>query len=199
MPGRVAVAIALAGLVVLCLAAFPVGPYPVPPGTVLAVMLHGLGLGGPDWPETARLVLLDVRGPRMAGALPAGGALAAAGAAFQNLVRNPLVSPGVLGVSAGAGFGAVLGILLDAGGLLNQGLAFGFGLAATLMTAACVGISGIVGWVGLRVQHRVRLPVGPGFALALGRRAFRGTLDEPSPLPGRAAAGGTGPAPCPGR
>ena len=42
-----------------------------------------------------------------------GGALAAAGAAYQGLFRNPLVSPDILGVSAGAGLGAVLGIFLS--------------------------------------------------------------------------------------
>ena len=36
-------------------------------------------------------------------------------------------------------------------------------LAATLMTATCVSISGIVGWVGLLIPHIVRMLVGPGF------------------------------------
>ena len=58
-----------------------------------------------------------------------GAALAAAGASYQTLFRNPLVSPDILGVSAGAGFGAVLGILLSLPVLAIQGLGFGTGLA----------------------------------------------------------------------
>ncbi|HXF53366.1 MAG TPA: iron ABC transporter permease, partial [Hyphomicrobiaceae bacterium] len=58
-----------------------------------------------------------------------GAALAAAGAAYQGLFRNPLVSPDILGVSTGAGLGAVLGIFLSlpVGGI--QLSAFAMGLA----------------------------------------------------------------------
>ena len=59
-----------------------------------------------------------------------GAALAASGAAYQGLFRNPLVSPDILGVSAGAAFGAVLGIFLSLDVWAIQGLAFVFGLAA---------------------------------------------------------------------
>ena len=46
----------------------------------------------------------------MGAAILVGAALAAAGASYQALFRNPLASPGILGVSAGAGLGAVTGI-----------------------------------------------------------------------------------------
>jgi iron complex transport system permease protein len=59
-----------------------------------------------------------------------GAALAAAGAAYQNLFRNPLVSPDILGVSAGAAVGAVLGIFFSLNAVLIQSLAFAFGLGA---------------------------------------------------------------------
>lgn len=75
-------------------------------------------------------VLLQIRGPRVLGALLVGAALASAGAAYQNLFRNPLVSPDILGVSAGAAVGAVLGIVLSLGAALVQGMAFVGGLAA---------------------------------------------------------------------
>ena len=57
-----------------------------------------------------------------------GAALAAAGAAYQGLFRNPLVSPDILGVSAGAGLGAVLGIFLSLPVIGIQLLAFVVGL-----------------------------------------------------------------------
>ena len=61
--------------------------------------------------ETAGIVLLQVRFPRLLAAMLVGGGLALAGAAYQGLFNNPMVSPDILGASAGAGFGAALGIL----------------------------------------------------------------------------------------
>jgi len=62
-----------------------------------------------------------------------GAALAAAGAAYQNLFRNPLVSPDILGVSAGAAVGAILGIFMSLGVVAIQSMAFAGGLAAVAM------------------------------------------------------------------
>jgi iron complex transport system permease protein len=63
-------------------------------------------------------------------------AIAAAGAAYQGLFRNPLVSPDILGVSAGAALGAVLGIYLSLGVVGIQALAFGVGLGAVAVVYA---------------------------------------------------------------
>ena len=73
-------------------------------------------------------MLFFVRLPRVGAAMLVGAALAAAGAAYQGLFRNPLVSPDILGVSAGAGLGAVLGIFLSLPVLGIQLLAFVVGL-----------------------------------------------------------------------
>jgi len=59
-----------------------------------------------------------------------GAALAVAGAAFQGLFRNPLVSPDILGASSGAALGAVLGIFFSLGVVGIEGLAFVGGLVA---------------------------------------------------------------------
>lgn len=75
-------------------------------------------------------ILLDVRLPRVIAAILIGAALAVAGAAFQALFMNPLVSPGILGVLSGAAFGASLGILLFDSLWIMQLLTFVFGLAA---------------------------------------------------------------------
>jgi iron complex transport system permease protein len=86
-------------------------------------------------------VLFFVRLPRVAAAMLVGAALAAAGAAYQGLFRNPLVSPDILGVSAGAGLGAVLGIFLALPVVGIQLLAFLVGLGTVglvLLIAASV-------------------------------------------------------------
>jgi iron complex transport system permease protein len=75
-------------------------------------------------------VVLQVRGPRILAALLVGAALAAAGTAYQGMFRNPLVSPDILGVSAGAALGAVLGIFFSQSALVIQLGAFAGGLAA---------------------------------------------------------------------
>lgn len=121
-------------VVALFLFSFLVGPYPIPPGTVLRVILAQFAPIERAWSDAVEMVVLDVRGPRIAAALVVGAALACAGATYQNLFRNPLVSPGVLGVSSGAGFGAAIGILLGLPGVAVQGLAFALGLLAVGLT-----------------------------------------------------------------
>src|SRR5262249_60947823 len=78
-------------------------------------------------------VLFSARLPRIAAAALVGGALAAAGAAYQGLFRNPLVSPDILGVSTGAGLGAVLGIFLSLPVFAIQLLAFLVGLGTVAL------------------------------------------------------------------
>jgi len=125
-----AYAIAGAILALLTLLAFAAGRFPLSFGELLAVAANKLFGAGYHVPLTAETVVLQVRGPRILSALLVGAALAAAGTAYQGMFRNPLVSPDILGVSAGAALGAVLGIFLDQGALVIQLAAFGGGLAA---------------------------------------------------------------------
>jgi len=69
--------------------------------------------------------------------------LAASGAAYQSLFRNPLVSPDILGVSAGAAFGAVVGIFLSLPVLAIEATSFAGGLVAVIIVyAIAVAIRG---------------------------------------------------------
>ena len=80
--------------------------------------------------RTAVNVMLTMRLPRVVAAACVGAMLAVAGCSYQGLFRNPMVSPDLLGASAGAGFGAALGILLSLGGVGVQLVAFAFGCLA---------------------------------------------------------------------
>lgn len=123
-------ALAVALLLASVALAFAVGRFPVPPLAAFDILLgapFGRAHGHDPILET---VVLSVRGPRVGSALLIGAALAAAGAAYQSLFRNPLVSPDILGVSSGAALGAVLGIFLSLPVLAIQGFAFAGGLAA---------------------------------------------------------------------
>ena len=109
-----------------------IGPYETTPGEVLAALARRFGLAGAA-PGPIDTVLFSIRLPRILAALLVGAALAAAGAVYQGLFRNPLVSPDILGVSAGAGLGAALGIFLSLPIVAIQGLAFGFGLGTVAL------------------------------------------------------------------
>ena len=78
------------------------------PTSVLAALREPLSPAG--------LVLFQLRLPRVLLAFAVGGGLGLTGAALQALVRNPLADPYLLGLSGGAGLGAVLAIALSAGG-----------------------------------------------------------------------------------
>jgi iron complex transport system permease protein len=77
------------------------------------------------------IVLFKVRLPRIFLALLCGGALALAGNIYQQVFKNPLVSPDILGASSGAGFGAAIGVLMHFNLVGTQMTAFFFGLLAT--------------------------------------------------------------------
>ena len=72
----------------------------------------------------------------------AGAGLALSGAALQGLFRNPLVDPGIIGVTAGAGFGGTLAILLVGGGTVVLGAAFGCGMLSLLVVRFLATVKG---------------------------------------------------------
>jgi iron complex transport system permease protein len=81
---------------------------------VLRALAAGIGIGEASLRDMT--VVWDIRMPRVLTAVLVGAALAVSGAVMQGLFRNPLADPGLVGVSAGAGFGAVAAIVL--GGML---------------------------------------------------------------------------------
>lgn len=117
-------------LALIVIAAIVTGKYPVTPGDIWAVVVSKITGSESGVATTIETVVWNVRLPRVGAGLVIGAALAAAGTVYQGLFRNPLVSPDILGVSAGASLGAVAGIFLSMSVLAIQGLAFAGGLAA---------------------------------------------------------------------
>ena len=118
---------------VLALGAILIGPYPVTLEQ-LAKAVTRLFIDEPAATDQVDTVLLSIRLPRVATALLVGAALSAAGAVYQGLFRNPLVSPDILGVSTGAGLGAVAAIFFSLPVIAIQGFAFvGGAITVTLV------------------------------------------------------------------
>jgi iron complex transport system permease protein len=131
----------IAALVMIPLA-FAVGQFPISFSDIASLLWSKLSGTISHAATNADIVLFEIRGPRIAAAFMVGAALAAAGATFQNLFRNPLVSPDILGVSSGAALGAVAGIFLSLPLIAIQGFAFVGGLLAVA----------IIFWVGNKIR-----------------------------------------------
>ena len=119
--------------IVLFFASFLIGRYPISPVDVISTILS------PIFPQlevssTITTIVFEIRLPRIIAALVVGASLAVAGAAFQSIFKNPLVSSDLLGVSNGAGFGAALAILISGANIVTQIFAFVFGLISVSIT-----------------------------------------------------------------
>lgn len=131
-----ALAVALATLGVAVLLGLGFGAADLGPADVVRLLWQAV-TGRPADPLAATIVL-DLRLPRVLAAMLVGAALAASGAVFQGLLRNPLADPHVVGVSSGAALGAVLAISAGATGRwlgfpAVSAFAFAGGLAAILV------------------------------------------------------------------
>jgi len=126
----------LAALLLVMLGGLLVGDAPLGLGDVLAALV---GRGD------RRLVFIvqDIRLPRVVLGALVGASLGMAGAAVQGLLRNPLADPGVVGISASAGLGAVVA--------LYYGIAAGFALAVPLFAIAfALAATVVLAWLAGR-------------------------------------------------
>ena len=120
-------------LILLALISLTIGKYELPFRDVIWLVRSALFSQLPE-DDISAFVLFSIRLPRIIMAILIGSGLAVAGVGMQAVFKNPLVSPRVLGVSAGASFGVALGILLFNDPILIQLLAFGGGMVAVLLT-----------------------------------------------------------------
>jgi iron complex transport system permease protein len=100
-------------LVCASVLALSLGRYAISPAELGQFFATALGLGQlpPDRYQLLHSVIIDARLPRVLAAVLVGAGLSVSGAAYQAVFRNPLVSPGLLGVLSGCAFGAALGII----------------------------------------------------------------------------------------
>lgn len=118
--------------IILLAASLSVGRFPVSLDTVFNILASHVFPIEQTWTGIEETVVLRIRLPRVLLAMLVGAGLSISGASFQGLFRNPLVSPGILGVAAGAGFGACLGILMFGEPIAIKLLAFVFGILAVI-------------------------------------------------------------------
>jgi iron complex transport system permease protein len=124
------------GLALLLLAsvvlALKLGAVPVSV-TDLVLDLGRIAIGRADeLPTEYRLIVFDLRLPRILLGILVGAALSVAGASFQALLRNPLADPYVLGVSSGAALGSILALIIAPGLALVTPLGAFLGAIATI-------------------------------------------------------------------
>ena len=111
---------------------FPLGRFPISI-PVLLTALAGKVFPFVHGPEgVINTVIFQVRLPRIIAAMIVGAALSMAGVAYQGMFKNPLVSPDILGASAGAGFGAALAIYFSLNNVGIQLSAFAVSLLAVI-------------------------------------------------------------------
>jgi iron complex transport system permease protein len=99
-------------LIVVSLASLSLGAYRISFSQTLAILFDLIGLKVGEFKVQQANVLLQIRVPRILMAMLVGGGLGIAGAALQGMFRNPLVEPGLIGVSSGSALFAVIFIVL---------------------------------------------------------------------------------------
>lgn len=129
--------------VVAFLLSFPLGRYGIAPGQLVTILGAKVFPIPHTWPSTLDTVVFQVRLPRIIAAMLVGASLSAAGAAYQGMFKNPLVSPDILGATAGAAFGAAVGIFFSFSVAGIQLSSFLFGLLAVGLTYT----------IGGRIRH----------------------------------------------
>lgn len=167
-------AIVLGGLVLLMFVvasiSIAVGDYPLPPEDVLRSLLSPFtGVTDP----AGDFIVLGVRLPRLVAGILAGAAFGLSGVIFQTILRNPLASPDIVGITMGASAAAVAAIILfkwsgfalslsACGGaivaaLLIYGLAWNNGVTPYRLVLIGIGVSAMAGAIVSYLFTRARL------------------------------------------
>ena len=117
-------------LILLSLFSLTLGQYDLSIKQIIDFLFYKLGFGEVANSQLIQNIIVEIRFPRIVASILIGASLAISGVAFQSMFRNPLVSPGILGVLSGASFGAALGMIIFKNFILIQASSFIFGVLA---------------------------------------------------------------------
>ncbi|MDR3216873.1 MAG: iron ABC transporter permease [Clostridiaceae bacterium] len=120
---------------VIFVASISTGLSKIPFGTVIKILWNEIHKIPQTWTNMQGLAVIGIRLPRTLAALLIGSGLSLAGASYQSLFKNPMVSPDILGVSSGAAVGAAIAILIKADIVYIEIGAFIGGICAVMLTA----------------------------------------------------------------
>ncbi len=120
-------------LIAIFFISFFIGRYPVSIELLLKVFFSKIFPISKTWSDTIETIVFQIRLPRIVGAMLVGASLSVSGAVYQGMFKNPLVSPDILGASAGSAFGAALAIYLSFSIIGIQICSFIFGLIGVLL------------------------------------------------------------------
>ena len=132
----------VAALVVVYLYSFIIGSVDISVGTVIDILRAQIMPVEQYWNDVLEPIMLNVRFPQITLSVLIGGALSVSGASYQTVFKNPMVSSDILGVSAGAGFGAAFAMLNGANWWESQVAAFVRGIAAVTIAYAIGAVFG---------------------------------------------------------
>ena len=114
---------------------FGVGRFSISPSELLHTLFYHFADPSQIVDSNMETTLFNIRLPRILAVLLVGGGLSIAGAAYQGMFKNPMVSPDILGASAGAGFGACLAMLMELPTVYVQMFSFCGGILAVFIAA----------------------------------------------------------------
>ena len=160
------------------IASFVVGRFSMSIYEVVVVLLSPVFPVPEIWDDAMYSAVFNIRLPRILAAILVGAALSTAGAAYQGMFQNPLVSPDILGASAGAGLGAALAIYFYlgtgaitifafAGGLVAVGIVYaisrlvkGYAILSMVLAGILVGslFSASISYIKLVADTNDQLP-----------------------------------------
>jgi iron complex transport system permease protein len=157
----------LAIVLALALLTISIGPSGVSVPEIVDLLL-GRGDSG------AQFVIMTLRVPRLLMAALTGVAFGLAGALFQSVLRNPLASPDIIGVSAGASVGAILGLLiLGATGTMVQLYAFVGAVGVALLIYVLAWRRGIAGYRFVLIGIAIAMMANATISFLLARAEDR--------------------------
>ncbi|MCE5209608.1 MAG: iron ABC transporter permease [Chloroflexi bacterium] len=157
-------------LLIAAIASVAIGSVYIKPSAILRIIADWLPWVqiDPDWPASFAAIVLEIRLPHMVLVALTGAALSSSGAAYQGLFRNPLSDPYLIGVSSGAGLGAVAAMSIQwpaemGGYLLIPAAAF---VGAVLTVLVVYNLARVGGMVPLTTLILAGVAVG-AFASAI--------------------------------